>query len=129
MTTPQQEREMFRERFYLTKNAEGRTYLYDSEAEGYAEPDTITDYWLDRLAQREAEIREAVEEMRDYEEYDVMVCGKCNSTIRERTSHHSEGGYSECCGKKLKRVQGAQDAYTPKNETLNEVLSLLTPSE
>lgn len=42
------------------------------------------------------------------ESYDVMACSKCNNVIRPRTSHHSEDGFSECCGKKLKRMQGVQ---------------------
>lgn len=42
------------------------------------------------------------------ESYDVMACSKCDNVIRSRTSHHSEDGFSECCGKKLKRIQGVQ---------------------
>jgi len=53
-----------------------------------------------------------------YEDYDVMVCKKCKSVIRRRTSHHSEDGFSECCGSKLERLTGKNKEFTPENDAV-----------
>lgn len=53
-----------------------------------------------------------------YKKYDVMFCKKCKIVVRERTSHHSEDGFSECCGKELERLTGQNIDFTPENETI-----------
>lgn len=77
------------------------------------------------LAQQTA-FRDIVVSKYEIEKYDNMVCSKCKDVIRERTSHHSEDGFSQCCGKKLERVQGEEKAYSYKNEILDDVLLSLT---
>lgn len=68
---------------------------------------------------------EATEDKREMEDYDVMVCSKCTSVVRERTSHNSEDGFSTCCGQKLVRKQGKKDTYSCYNEALNDVITSL----
>lgn len=67
--------------------------------------------------------RALIESKRQMEHYDNMICSKCKIFIRERTSHHSEDGFSVCCGKKLERVQGETDNFSTYNSAIDDLLN------
>jgi hypothetical protein len=77
------------------------------------------------LAQAKADMIERVEGLSKFEESDNMHCSKCDRYVRMRESHHSEDGYSECCGKKLKRVQEKVRMYCEYNDALDDALATL----
>lgn len=70
-------------------------------------------------------LKKKIEGIKEKEKYDNMICIGCKNFIRVRSSHNSEDGYTECCGKKLERVQGEAFIYSPENETLDSVLTLI----
>ena len=88
---------------------------------------TTKDFIRSLLTQQNEEVIRKIDEVMEKENYDIMVCTKCKSFIKERFSHHSEDGFSECCGKKLERVQGEKLSASYKNEILQEIKSLLSP--
>lgn len=67
--------------------------------------------------------RALIESKRQMEHYDNMICSKCKRFIRERTSHHSEDGFSVCCGKKLERAQGETDNFSTYNSAIDDLLN------
>ncbi len=62
---------------------------------------------------------------KDMKSYDNMICSACKSFVEERFSHNNEGGFSKCCGKKTIRSTGEEDAYSSRNDTINDCRSAL----
>lgn len=79
----------------------------------------------DTIRSTTSQIIEVLESLRTMEDYDNMYCSKCGEFIKERISHHSEDGFSECCGKKLERKQGKKDDYSPENSALDSAKQLI----
>ncbi len=111
--------ELFRERF---KN------LNDSTSEGGYDALPYVEAFLSQALteQHEADVqsfREMLIAKKEKEKFDNMYCSKCGNFIRERFSHNSEDGFSECCGKKLERKQG--EAFTDSHDNISPLTSVL----
>ncbi len=82
----------------------------------------VQDFITQTLESLGRELAEKLKEGIEMEHYDVMVCSQCGNFVRERFSHNSEDGFSECHGKKLERKTGDKMADTDRNYNIKKIM-------